>query len=88
MSKQDIIREGLFKVLFPHSNADHYTGDETVQKVLRYLHSEGVVLKVERKLPINIFDGLGAASSEIFWKGQQSMLKWHNDSLEPLIEEK
>ena len=50
-TKQDIIREGLFKVLFPHSNADHYTGDPTVQKVLEYIHSRGVVLKVERELP-------------------------------------
>ncbi len=51
MATREEIREGLFKVLFPHSNADHYTGDETVQKVLDYLHSQGVVIKVERKLP-------------------------------------
>ena len=32
-SKQDIIREGIFKTLFPYSNTSHYTGDETVEKV-------------------------------------------------------
>ena len=45
-TKQEEIREGIFKVLFPYSNADHYTGDETVQKVLEHLHSQGVVIKV------------------------------------------
>ena len=48
MATREEIREGVFKVLFPHSNADHYTGDGTVQKVLEYLHSQGVVLKGER----------------------------------------
>ena len=53
VTKREKIREGIVKVLFPYSNANHFTGDETVQKVIEYLHSEDVVIKVGQKPPEN-----------------------------------
>lgn len=47
VNKQEEIREGLFMVLFPHAPSDRAGGDETVGKVLKYLHSKDVAIKVE-----------------------------------------
>jgi len=41
MTKQEEIREGLEQILIP----------EATQEVLLYLHSQGVVIKVDRELP-------------------------------------
>ena len=82
LTKQEEIREGIFKVLFPYSNADHYTGDETVQKVLEHLHSQGVVIKVERELPIEV-----ECESGVFEYLADSEVS-RFPAVEPLIKEK
>ena len=70
---------------------------EFPKKLLRFLDRNNVVLKVERELPKNpvsipnlsgsvgIIEQINATSFQVYRDAQQDMLKWHNDSLEPLI---
>ena len=92
MTKQQEIREVIDGVAI---------GEIKPAAALRILSDLGVVLKVERELPINkhrfpptiIEDGITIIPSVdfnaigVYHDCQQDMLKWHNDSLEPLIKE-
>ena len=53
--------------------------------ILQYLHSQGVVIKVDRELPMAFYpqDSIEGFTEEAV---KQDMLKWHNDSLMPLVE--
>ena len=53
--------------------------------ILKALSKEGAVLKVERELPRN--PETSPLAQQICRNAYQDMLKWHNDSLEPLIKE-
>ncbi len=86
MATREEIREGIFKVLFPYSNADHYTGDGTVQKVLDYLHSEGVVIKVDRELPEDL-DVWKETRRGGYFIGSEALEEAGYVAVEPLIEE-
>jgi len=47
MSKQEEIREGIQDLIFEAQSWEDYTNEEMVDKILKYLHSQGVVIKVE-----------------------------------------
>ena len=83
-TKQEEIREGLYQVL-----NDLYWACECaainpkdVDDILNYLHSKRCRIEVDRELPKTTHQGRYA-----YEDSQRDMLKWHNDSLEPLIEE-
>jgi len=58
---------------------------EFPNKLLKYLHSQGVVIKVERELPFA--DWITVPPSEIAKYTQQNMLKAGYKAVEPLIKE-
>ena len=102
MTKQEEIREGIrpffCKVCEPADRGClEYNGqcsmvDEVVLELLKYLHSQGCRIEVERKLPVSPYshpdlDKVWKGAERIYNNAQQDMLKWHRDSLEPLIEE-
>jgi len=45
MTKQEEIREGIFKICFPSANYKQGGHGELIDKLLDYLHSQGVVIK-------------------------------------------
>ena len=65
-----------------------YLADE----IFSYLHSQGVVIKVEKELPHKMPAVPNNEWSAGYSCGEESMqdimVEWHNDSLLPLIEEK
>ena len=54
MTKQEEIREGIKEILLPsgkESVITPYMSGIVSQLIMEYLHSQGVVIKVERELP-------------------------------------
>lgn len=49
MTKQEKIGAGLLKIIADEQN--YATYEETRDQIVEYLHSEDVVIKVDRKLP-------------------------------------
>ena len=94
MTKQEKIREGIFDILF--GTCMHITDnpDDKTAEVLRYLHSQGVVIKVDRELPKPILyghftmvdDERMATPREISEFTQQEMLEAGYVATEPLID--
>lgn len=93
MIKQEEIREGIaIQSYGTHvgevDNRKHY---ELADKVIQFLHSQGVVLKVEGELPEMKDIILGATWEEqrnvSYSQSQQDMLKAGYEATEPLIEE-
>jgi len=69
MTKQEEIREGIINILEPYAfsgtitSSDGYyffcdKADDVITAILSYLHSQGVVIKVERELPPNPYIGM------------------------------
>ncbi len=52
MTKQEKVREGMSDILFRKGRGKWYK-DEIINELLAFLHSQGVVVKVERELPKN-----------------------------------
>ena len=53
MTKQEEIREGVYKIIF---NNFGQRPEMLKARLLEYLHSQGVVVKVDRELPQYWFD--------------------------------
>jgi len=87
--KRGEIREGIAKIVVAHPSQPITAAKE----ILSYLHSQKCRIEVERELPVNKYNSpenyeheVGFFSThEMYDIAQQDMLKWHRDSLEPLI---
>lgn len=77
------VAEVAEKELMTHSMMRKEWG-ELLIKVKQDLSDLGVVIKVERELPQPAYHQNWYGCYSL---GQEAMLKWHNDSFEPLIEE-
>ena len=81
MTKQEEIREGLAEELCKINggiwNAANYNDYwlEKADGALSYLHSQGVVIKVERELPENSLKTLGGSFEGGYLIGQQDIIK-------------
>lgn len=60
---------------------------EFPRRFLKFLDDNGVVIKVERELPDNEMWHKVEREFEAYCAGRNDILKWHEDSLEPLIKE-
>lgn len=102
MSQRDIIREGFKDFICRLAKSDGADACESCEKLglkpvcsirhnadeyLSYLHSQGVVLKVERELPDNEVWHKVEREFEAYCAGKNEMLQWHKDSFESLVEE-
>ena len=103
MATKDEIREGIRKIIFDEDmlGGDNGIDDEgTARLLLIYLHSQGVVIKVDKELPKNpvtVTDLFGLSKEEALSKNvandclvklaQQDMLKAGCGFFEPLVEE-
>jgi len=89
MNKQDKIRVHVFDILTEY--IDGKTSNEVLARVLEYLHSKGVVIKVKSELPpIKIhLSGKPLKYPEDVYirKTQECMLEDGYVKVEPLIEE-
>ncbi len=103
MTKQEEIREGIAKLTedrfrFPAEEAgliwDKNFNYMLASNILSYLHSQGVVIKVDRELP-SLTDASRCSPGSYTWNKhiaefnyQQDMLRAGYGAFEPLIEEK
>lgn len=99
MTRQEEIREGVEGILAVLYNF-HLNGDGYAKKVIEYLDSEGIVIKVERELPIISLEEAAKHDASEPWcsgnftdslqefgrKAQRSMLEAGYVAVEPLIE--
>ena len=54
MTKQEEIREGILKIIHFYNRGTTDANDAQLRdKLISYLHSQGVVIKVDRELPEN-----------------------------------
>ena len=94
MTKQEEIREGIASYIRLYNGTSTTASEFTSKAILEYLHSQGVVLKVDKELPINpyrfnvhldagIYDGL---YREKYFEAQQGMVNAGFTAVEPLIE--
>ena len=54
LSKQEEIREGIGNIEFNDLNDRIFLSDDAIEKILSYLHSQGVVIKVGNPRPDNV----------------------------------
>jgi len=95
MITQDEIREGMESIIqeFEDNSPDAGYGYENramADRILSYLHSKGVVIRVEKELPSISWASDAPLYDIAFGRGLSEergiMLKWHKECLEPLIE--
>lgn len=89
MDKREEIREGVITNLVK-ACPEMLCADivKLAEKILKDEASQGVVIKKERKCP-GISSAVECATKlGVFHITQLDMLEWHDDSFEPLIEEK
>jgi len=90
MTREEEIR-GIFKRIPFKGIQVIILDDYIIDWIIGELHSQGVVIKTDRELPLKIPAvpdnewSAGYSCGEEFM--QHVMLKWHNDSLEPLVGE-
>ena len=107
MTKQKEIRGYLENLLlqtrsYCHPSAAPKLSRWDIDKILNYLHSRGVVIKVDKELPTNNYDNWSLASNELegrtprqvlhlrYWAydmAQRDMLNVGYVAVEPLIED-
>ncbi len=82
MTKQEEIREGILNWLLCSTNLSQCKASSGADSILRKLHSQGVVIKVDRELPkvCNKLNPIARADE------QQDMLKAGYIAVEPLVE--
>lgn len=66
--KQEEIRRGVFEIVKEEGNYETY--DETVNQLLTYLHSQGVMIRVDGELP-----NITCINTEDYVKGFMSGIK-------------
>lgn len=93
MNKQEEIKKAHLITIVTDHAFYRRTEEDTVNRILSYLHSQGVVIKVERELPEvplwAIRDGIEIKSADIVYKlALQDMLRAGYVATEPLIKEK
>lgn len=97
MIKQEEIREGIKDILErygvrslsnKHDDWD-FNREEFTQKLLEYLHSQGCVIRVDRKLPLPSFENstIGVEMFQLQLDTQKEMLKAGYVAVETLIKE-
>ena len=82
-TKQEEIREGVKRLV--EWAVETSKPDRAIKDIIQYLHSQGVVLKVERKLPKN--DWTNEDMKRAWDIAQKFMLKAGYVAVEPLFEE-
>ncbi len=94
MSKQEEIERGLLSKIKSIRNWRHrpdidpLSAEDDVGDILKYLHSEGVVLKVERKLPF-VSSNFELSQHGVYAKiGNEALSEQGYAATEPLIEKK
>lgn len=88
MIRQEI-KEGMRAYIKVCSNKpDIYTPEMCAEDLMEYLDSQDVVIKLNRELPEMDITTAVLCNGICHRKEQENMLKWHNESLESLIEEK
>ena len=88
MATREQIREGLKRVLtFIRDVEDKPPVDEDVEWVMNCLDSWGTVIRTDGELPDNKAWHKIEREYEAYCAGKNDMLRWHEDSLEPLIKE-
>ncbi len=90
VTKQEEIREFITKDIIETIFGDtfgYHSGMSEIatEKIFTYLHSQGVVIKVERELPDNPYYLVQAmAGDSIYNEAQQGMLRAGYTAFEPL----
>jgi len=88
MATREEIKEGIANIIMDCGDDNWKHCLIEADLIVKYLHSQGVVLRVDRELPEVAKGYKDFGGNDTIWEeSQQDMLKWHNDSLEPLIEE-
>lgn len=102
MPKQEEIREGIAhqQVTMPLNMPKQFVGTDLADRIIEYLHSQGVVIKVERELPkspdtdylISQYEGEEATAEDVtlmhlngIEKGKSLMLRAGYVAVEPLM---
>ena len=86
MTKQEEIREGMENVIRGYEGAERWSGVIT-DGLLGYLHSQGVVIKVDRELP-DMPCYSHTREKTAYSRSQEDMLNAGYVAVEPLIKEK
>lgn len=87
MNRQDKIKEGVAdfcRVMRAEGELRHYTPQSDADGILEFLHSQGVVIKVDRPLPDISYHSAYPENEERY---QQAMLEAGFIAVEPLINE-
>ena len=87
MTKEEI-REGMAKYILVCGNKPSvYTPDMCAEDLMEFLHSQGLVIKVEKELPLPKFVNsiVGVAEFELQLRTQRDMLKAGFTATEELI---
>ena len=79
MTKQEEIREGLYMAMLAMAPTEELYGK--VDRILSYLHSQGVVIKVDRELPDRTLMGVS-------YRKMRRILNAGYVAVKPLIGEK
>jgi len=89
LTKQEEIRKGIETII--SDQGYYFPWGKTAQEILAYLHSQGVVIKVEKELPSdkNLYgvakDNMAAGC---YYHGQIDMKEAGYVAVEPIIKEK
>ena len=83
MTKQEEIREGIASYIRLYNGTSTTASEFTSKAILEYLHSQGVVLKVDKELPIV---PLTAHCMGAYRRAQADMVDDGFTAVEPLIE--
>ena len=86
MTKQEEIREGVYKQI-RSDVVGHSRTSYLAEGIINYLHSQGVVIKVDRELPDNEVWHKVEREFEAYCAGRNDMLKAGYVAVEPLIKE-
>ena len=88
MATREEIREGILRLIHLKNGNQTIIEDdvELCNEIFQYLHSQGVVIKVERELPKD--EDYDYYEDEAFDDGQRSMVEAGYVAVEPLIKEK
>lgn len=80
MTKQEKIREGMGNII--GDQGYYFPWEECTQEILSYLHSQGVVIKVDRELSDSLMEG-----QESFDRQTYKVMLEHEGyvAVEPLI---
>ena len=95
MAKQEEIREGIkdsllfdMKLISPMVSKElEFNANELAKEILTYLHSKGVVIKVDKELPRFKVKNRHPEELKIGWHVQRAMLDAGFTATEPLIKE-